>query len=53
MLAGKLFNYYMNYSNNLDIALCIADYIYRMTIVLDKEILFSSMIIQIKRLTSK
>lgn len=47
LLAGKLFDYYINYS---DVALCIADYIYKMTIVLDKEIQFSSMIIQIKRM---
>ena len=48
-LAGKLFDYFMKYSNNLDIPLCIADYIYKMSIVLDKEICFTSMIIQIKK----
>jgi replication factor C small subunit len=46
-LAGKLFNYY---SFNPDIMLCIADYLYKMQIVLDKEIQFTAMIYQIKKI---
>lgn len=46
-LAGKLFNYY---SFNTDIMLCIADYLYKMQLVLDKEIQFTGMIIQLKQL---
>jgi DNA polymerase III delta prime subunit len=37
-LAGKLFNYY---TFNTDVLLCIADYLYKMQIVLDKEIQFT------------
>ena len=46
-LAGKLFNYY---SFDTDMMLCIADYLYKMQIVLDKEIQFTSMICMLKRL---
>lgn len=37
-LAGKLFNYY---TFNTDVLLCIADYLYKMQVVLDKEIQFT------------
>lgn len=46
-LAGKLFNYY---SFNSDAMLCIADYLYKMQIVLDKEIQFTGMLIQLKQI---
>jgi replication factor C small subunit len=46
-LANKLFNYY---SFNIDAMLCIADYLYKMQIVLDKEIQFTAMILQLKQL---
>ena len=44
-LAGKLFNFYSLHS---DVLLCIADYLYKMQIVIDKEIQFIAMLIQIK-----
>lgn len=47
LLASKLFDYY---SFSTDAMLCIADYLYKMTIVVDKEILFTSMIIQLKQI---
>jgi DNA polymerase III delta prime subunit len=47
MLAGKLFNYY---TINPDVMICIADYLYKMQIVLDKEIQFTSMLFQIKNI---
>ena len=47
LLASKLFDYY---TFNTDIMLCIADYLYKMSIVLDKEIQFTGMIINIKRI---
>lgn len=46
-LAGKLFNYY---SFNSDVLLCIADYLYKMQIVIDKEIQFIAMLINIKNI---
>lgn len=46
-LAGKLFNYYTLHP---DVLVCIADYLYKMQIVIDKEIQFISMLIQIKGL---
>lgn len=48
-LAGKLFNYY---TFNTDAMLCIADYLYKMQIVLDKEIQFTGMLIQLKQILS-
>lgn len=47
LLASKLFDYY---TFNTEIMLCIADYLYKMSIVLDKEIQFTGMIINIKRI---
>jgi DNA polymerase III delta prime subunit len=49
-LAGKLFNYY---TFNTDVLLCIADYLYKMQVVLDKEIQFTSMICMIKRISKE
>ena len=49
-LASRLFDYY---SFNTEIMLCIADYLYKMSIVLDKEIQFIGMIINIKKLLKK
>jgi replication factor C small subunit len=46
-LAGKLFNYY---TTNSEIMLVIAEYIYKMSIVLDKEIQFFAMIVTIKKM---
>ena len=46
-LASKLFNYY---TTNAEVMLLIAEYIYKMTNVLDKEIQFTSMMIQLKRM---
>lgn len=49
-LASKLFDYY---TFNKDIMLCIADYLYKMSVVLDKEIQFIGMLINIKRIISE
>lgn len=49
-LASKLFNYY---TFNSDVMLCIADYLYKMQVVLDKEIQFTGMLVQIKRILSE
>jgi replication factor C small subunit len=46
-LAGKLFNYY---TTNPEVMLTIAEYIYKMSIVLDKEIQFFAMIVTIKKM---
>lgn len=49
-LTSKLFNYY---TFNTDAMLCITDYLYKMSIVIDKEIMFTGMIIQLKNLIKK
>lgn len=49
-LASKLFNYY---TTNAEVMLLIAEYIYKMTSVLDKQIQFTSMIIQLKNMENK
>jgi len=46
MLANKLFN---SYPNNAELMIMIADYIYKMTLVLDKEIQFYAMLLTISK----
>ena len=48
-LASKLFDYYMEQDVDLSIPLLISDYMYKMSIVPDKEIMFASLIIQLKK----
>lgn len=48
-LASKLFDYYMEQDVDLNIPLLISDYMYKMSIVPDKEIMFSALIIELKR----
>lgn len=48
LLASKLFDYYMEKDVELNIPLTIADYMYKMSIVPDKEIMFSALIIELK-----
>ena len=49
-LAGKLFDYY---SFNSEAMLCIAEYLYKMSIVVDKEIQFIAMLIQVKQISKQ
>lgn len=48
-LASKLFDYYMEQDVDLSIPLLISDYMYKMSIVPDKEIMFASLIIELKK----
>lgn len=49
-LASKLFDYYMEKEDtDLNIPLLISDYMYKMSIVPDKEIMFTSLIIELKK----
>jgi hypothetical protein len=45
-LAGEIFNYYQNDVKKM---LIIADYIYKMSVVFDKEIQFTAMIAELKK----
>ena len=48
-LASKLFDYYMEQDVDLSIPLLISDYMYKMSIVPDKQIMFSALIIELKK----
>lgn len=49
LLASKLFDYYMEQNVDLSIPLLISDYMYKMALVPDKEIMFSALIIELKK----
>lgn len=48
-LASKLFDYYMEQDVDLSIPLLISDYMYKMSIVPDKEVMFSALLIELKK----
>lgn len=48
-LASKLFDYYMEQDVDLSIPLLISDYMYKMSLVPDKEVMFTALVIQLKK----